>query len=316
MFGRLIFNNEMTQFLSICNVRKIADSLLYGREERINEEGNFIKQDCSQNQIDFISYLPCSKYQKANDIDPFSKGLGRIKIRIGRFIRKFLKSDTLQKLNITDKDIEEFVNQFKSYFNNSIDVIKVVSGKEILHWYLEENYYTPSGKRLGSLWNSCMRYKERNKYMKIYSENTSIKMAVYIVDNTVRARALLWDDVMDSNGDNLKVMDRIYSVFDHDVHLFKKWASENGYLPKFYQNAKSEGLFDLGGVPVKKDIILKLNKWNFSTYPYLDTFKYFDYRLGKLSNSSKFDYDYILIQSNGDVEPQPEPDPEPDWDEN
>jgi hypothetical protein len=164
------------------------------------------------------------------------------------------------------------------------------------------------------LWNSCMRYYDRNKYMRLYTKNHNIKMVVFLVDNKVRCRALLWDGAKDLDDKNYKVMDRIYSVYDHDVILFKKWASENGYISKWTQSAKSEKTFDVGGIATTIDLIIKLESYDFRYYPYLDTFKYFSQWKGTLSNSRKWNYDYILIQSNGSVEPEPEPDPE--WDEN
>ena len=159
-----------------------------------------------------------------------------------------------------------------------------------------------------------MRYYDRNKYMRLYTKNHNIKMVVFLVDNKVRCRALIWDDVVDLEGNTYKIMDRIYSVYDHDVILFKKWANENGYIPKWTQSAKTEKIFEIGGLPSTIDFIIKLESYDFGYYPYLDTFKYFSQRKGTLSNSRKWNYDYILIQSNGSVEPEPEPDPE--WDEN
>jgi hypothetical protein len=309
MFKRLIFNSEMIDFLSLTSNR-ISDILIHGGSDLILEEGNFIKKE----NDDFLSYLPKSKYGKVDEFDPYEKGIGRVKIKIGRFIRKFISEKSFITFSINDQTIESFVNSFKSYFNSTTESIKIVEGDEILKWYLEENYYTPNGNRFGSLWNSCMRYYDRNKYMRLYTKNHNIKMAVFLVDNKVRCRALLWDGAKDLDDKNYKVMDRIYSVYDHDVILFKKWASENGYISKWTQSAKSEKTFDVGGIATTIDLIIKLESYDFRYYPYLDTFKYFSQWKGTLSNSRKWNYDYILIQSNGSVEPEPEPDPE--WDEN
>jgi len=309
MFKRLIFNSEMIDFLSVTSDR-ISDILLHGGGDLISEEGNFIKKE----DDDFLSYLPKSKYSKVDEFDPYDKGIGRVKIRIGRFIRKFISEKAFSSFAINDQLIESFVNSFKSYFNSTTDSIKIIEGDEILKWYLEENYYTPSGNRFGSLWNSCMRYYDRNNYMRIYAKNSNIKMAVFLVDDKVRCRALLWDNAFDLDGNKHKIMDRIYSVYDHDVILFKKWASENGYIPKWVQSAKSEKIFDVGGVATTIDLIVKLENSNFRYYPYLDTFKYYNEYKGTFSNSRKWSYDYTLVQSNGSVEPEPEPDTE--FDEN
>jgi hypothetical protein len=311
MFKRLIFNSEMIDFLSLTSNR-INDILIHGDSELISEEGNFIKNE----ENDFLSYLPKSKYQKDADFDPYSKGIGRVKIKIGRFVRKFISEKSFIQFEITDQTIEFFVNSFKSYFNSTTSSIKMIEGTEILKWYLDENYYTPNGMRFGSLWNSCMRYHDRNKYMTLYAKNPNIKMAVFLVDDKVRCRALLWNDAKDLDGKSYKVMDRIYSVYDHDVILFKNWANENGYISKWTQSAKSEKTFDVGGITTTIDLIIKLENYQFRYYPYLDTFKYYNEYKGTFSNSRKWSYDYILIQSNGSVEPEPEPDPEWSDDDN
>ena len=311
MFKRLIFNSDMINFLSLTSNR-INDILIHGDGELISEEGNFIKNE----ENDFLSYLPKSKYQKDANFDPYSKGIGRVKIKIGRFVRKFISEKSFIQFGITDQTIESFVNSFKSYFNSTTSSIKIIEGSEILKWYLDENYYTPNDMRFGSLWNSCMRYHDRNKYMTLYAKNPNIKMAVFLVDDKVRCRALLWDDAKDLDGKSYKVMDRIYSVYDHDVILFKNWANENGYISKWTQSAKSEKTFDVGGIATTIDLIIKLENYQFRYYPYLDTFKYFNEYKGTFSNSRKWSYDYILIQSNGSVEPEPEPEPEWSDDDN
>jgi hypothetical protein len=292
----------MIDFLSLTSNR-INDILILGDSELISEEGNFIKNE----ENDFLSYLPKSKYQKDANFDPYSKGIGRVKIKIGRFVRKFISEKSFIQFGITDQTIEFFVNSFKSYFNSTTSSIKIIEGTEILKWYLDENYYTPNGMRFGSLWNSCMRYHDRNKYMTLYAKNPNIKMAVFLVDDKVRCRALLWNDAKDLDGKSYKVMDRIYSVYDHDVILFKNWANENGYISKWTQSAKSEKTFDVGGIATTIDLIIKLENYQFRYYPYLDTFKYYNEYKGTFSNSRKWSYDYILIQSNGSVEPEPEP---------
>jgi hypothetical protein len=301
----------MINFLSLTSNR-INDILIHGDGELISEEGNFIKNE----ENDFLSYLPKSKYQKDANFDPYSKGIGRVKIKIGRFVRKFISEKSFIQFGITDQTIESFVNSFKSYFNSTTSSIKIIEGSEILKWYLDENYYTPNDMRFGSLWNSCMRYHDRNKYMTLYAKNPNIKMAVFLVDDKVRCRALLWDDAKDLDGKSYKVMDRIYSVYDHDVILFKNWANENGYISKWTQSAKSEKTFDVGGIATTIDLIIKLENYQFRYYPYLDTFKYFNQWKGTISNSRKWSYDYILIQSNGSVEQEPEPEPEWSDDDN
>ena len=304
----LIFNNEMFEFLQFAERDSIiAALLLQGGHSHIVEEGNYVKR--VDNEIDVVSFLPKSKYEKVED----NWVNGRVKIKIGRFIRKFLTEFSIKNWEINDTLIERFVNLYKSYFSRDISKIKIVEGDDIPKYYLEDNYHCVNGNRSGSLWNSCMRQKERNKFMKLYAVNPEkVKMLVFFSDDDkVRARALLWEDVKDHKDPDksYKLMDRIYYVYDHDINFFKDWAKENGYLCKWEQSAKTQMLFDEGiGEPVKKSLYVSLDKYNMSYYPYLDTFKNFNEDKGRFSNSQSYNYDFTLVQSNGAVERELEED--------
>jgi hypothetical protein len=300
---RLIFENNFVDFLNFASRNIISQILRNGDGSHLNNEGNYIKVEDSE--IDVISFLPKSKYEKVEDV----WNSGRTKIKIGRFVRKFLTDFSVSNFNIDDNTIEGFVNLYKSYFSRDKSKLKVVSGEDILKYYLEDNYHLPNGMRSGTLWNSCMRQNERNKFMRIYAKNTNIKMLVYLEDDgKVRARALLWEGVKDHNDSETeyKFMDRIYYIYDHDVTFFKDWAKENGYLSKWEQNAKSELIFDVDGDPCRKSLYVVLDNSNFKYYPYLDTFKFYDKSKGRFSNSDRYNFDHILIQSNGRCERESE----------
>lgn len=296
MFGRLIFDLQIKEFLSNYYFNKLSLVLLHGGSNSIIEEGNFFSVD--DTDCNYITYLPKSKYKKlGDDIDPWAKGIGRSRIRIGRFLNKFL-------IDKDPQDIEEFVNLWKSYFGQTITDIKVVEGADILKWYLEDNYMIPVTGKVGTLWNSCMRQSERNKFLKLYRENPQIKMAILLDScGKLRSRSLLWCGLKNREGAEFNIMDRIYTVFDHDVPLFKKWAKEMGFISKWQQNAKSEKYFDIDGKCQEMDLIINLDKSKLRWYPYLDTFKYFNEYKGTFSNSRKWSWDYCLIQSNGMLAP-------------
>jgi hypothetical protein len=307
MFGRLYFDRELINFLNITSNSKISMIFLNASGSAlINEEGNFIKRD--KNDIDLLSYYPISKINSDKTLDYFKEKKNRVSIKIGRFVRKFLSEQSFRDFNISDKDIESFVNLFKSYFTPDKNNLIIVEGDEIKKWYSEENYATTCGLRTGSLWNSCMRQVERNKFMELYSVNSNLcKMLIFLTDEgKLRSRALLWEDVVDtSSGFSYKVMDRIYSIYDHDVYLFKSWAKENGYITKLEQSAKTELFFDNNGTTQDLRLKIKLDKHNLVYYPYLDTFKFFDPINGELLNYSTMRTHYKLVQSNGMLEPPP-----------
>ena len=311
----LIFNDEMYSFLQFAQKDSIiAAVLLQGDTSHINDEGNYIKR--VEDEIDVVSFLPKSKYEKVEN----EWESGRIKIKIGRFIRKFLTDFSIQNFNINDQMIEKFVNLYKSYFSRDISKLKIVEGEEILKYYLEDNYHSLNGNRAGSLWNSCMRQRERNKFMKLYAKNSDkVKMLVFFSDDDkVRARALIWEGVKDHKDSTkeYKFMDRIYYVYDHDINFFKDWAKENGYISKWEQSAKTELLFDIEGEVKRLQLYVNLDNSGLSYFPYLDTFKNFCVSRNRFSNSQNYNFDYVLVQSNGQVERDPEPDEYFDEDDN
>jgi len=320
MFGRLIFDYELESFLTRNVYDKISMLLYNGNSSIINEIGNYIKRE----EGDLISYLPKSKFSKADSHDPFSKGIGRVSIRIGRFVSKFLRKSTFVGYNISPQDLESFVNLYKSYFFRSESSLKIVEGQEILKWYLEYNYYQDNDNRFGTLWNSCMRQSERNKFMKLYADN-SVRMLILLADDgRLLGRAILWDKVLDRDGNEYKFMDRIYTMYDHDVNLFKDWAKQNGFIHKMEQSARSERTVikyvDDKPFPCNLQLYINLINHKQKYYPYLDTFKFYDSVHGTFSNSDEwregFILEYVLVQSNGGLfPPEPEPEPEPEYDD-
>ena len=311
----LIFNDEMFNFLQFAQKDSIiAAVFLQGDTSHINDEGNYIKR--VDNEIDVVSFLPKSKYEKVEN----NWENGRVKIKIGRFVRKFLTEFSFKNFKVTDTLIEKFVNLYKSYFSRDTSKLKIFEGEEILKYYLEDNYHSLNGNRAGSLWNSCMRQRERNKFMKLYSKNKDkVKLLVFFSDDDkVRARALLWEGVKDHKDSTkeYKFMDRIYYVYDHDINFFKDWAKENGYISKWEQSAKTELLFDIDGEVKRLQLYVNLDDSGLSYYPYLDTFKNFYVSRNRFSNSQNYNFDYVLVQSNGKVEREPEPDEYYDEDDN
>lgn len=299
---RLQFTDEMIYFLEFASRDSIiAQILLQGDSNHLHNEGNFIDVLDSET----LTFLTSSKYEKVEDV----WRQGRTRIKVGRFIRKFFTEFSITQFGIGDRQIERFVNLYKSYFSRDITKLKIVEGAELRKLYLEENY-SSSEYRGGTLWNSCMRQHERNIFLRLYEKNSDdIKMLVYFSDDgKVRARALLWQNVKQYNSENTyKMMDRVYYIYDHDVQFFKDWAKENGYISKWEQNAKSERYLDIDGGPIRMDLYVDLKNHDLPYAPYLDTFKFYNSYNGRFSNTDRFGFDYVLTQSNGQYERDPEP---------
>ena len=297
MFSNLIFDKSLQEFFQFANRNFIISQIICSGDigNHLKDEGNYLA--VVPGEYDTISFLPKSKIDKVED--PWTQC--RVKIKIGRFIKKFFSEFSITNWKIDDSEIEKFVNTYKSYFSSDSSNLKIIESGDISKYYLQDNYYSYNGSTYGTLWNSCMRQSDRNKFMKLYDINPNIKLLVLLSDDDkVKARALLWESgLVDKNGKEWKVMDRIYTYFDHDVDVFKKWADENGYIYKWEQNAKSELYFNVDGKKKTLRLKVNLNCEGLDYFPYLDTFKYYNVDDSQFSNNDRYDYDYILVSSRG-----------------
>jgi hypothetical protein len=240
--------------------------------------------------------------EKLRIVDAKEKALwtkGRQEIFVGRGIRALLTSAGIKFL---DKDLEEFVNLYKATvdkMNDRFQYFESIKGQEIGHWYHYSNYK----ERSGSLGSSCMSNVNPD-YFDIYISNPDVCELVILKseqdDSLIVGRALLW-----TLSDGKKFMDRIYTIKDSDVQLFRDWAKENGWYSKQYNSSSDSGRainpengeqVDLGTLTVN------IKKGMYEAYPYLDTLKYFKPREGTLSNRRTGTSDeYNLESTDGDL---------------
>ena len=100
-------------------------------------------------------------------------------------------------------------------------------------------------------------------------------------------------------------MDRIYSIYDHDVTSFKTWAKENGYIYKTDQSSKNEIFFQVDGSTKELFLKTELSNHKLKYYPYIDTFKFYDQSSGTFYNWNALFGNYVLIQNNGSLYNEP-----------
>ena len=212
-------------------------------------------------------------------------------IRIGRLVRAVLGS---AKISFTDKEIEDFTNQYKATYDFAKDILKqfdIVTGNDIAYWY-DNNYYVKGG---GTLANSCMAEVDSN-YFKIYTDNPNVSLVILYGDDgkiegdkytadKIKGRAILWNCVID--GTPGKFMDRIYTMQDSDVELFKQFAEKQGFWCKRNQNMDQEESITDGKTTKKSRIKVILEDSDFYEYPYLDTMSYLNDGDGCLYNYPK-----------------------------
>lgn len=280
--GSLNASDRFLKKLSGISSNKIAN-IIYNAFK----ENKFINKNLTQNWVDitdkeefitFVSDKIATKYKE----DPSIYDLkSRNESRIGRFA-KYVLDQLGQK--VTDKEIEDFVNIYKS--SNSIggNKFELVSGMLIKKYYLEENYASDKG----TLGDSCMRGEDSQEYFRIYTKNPEVcRLLVYLDSNDkVLGRALVWKihttdfyDALTNKKTECPAeyfMDRVYTSKDSDVIRFVNYAKENGWLYKWKMTADgTEALvFKFNEKIIYGQIIVSVNKLYFRKYPFVDTLKY------------------------------------------
>lgn len=196
-------------------------------------------------------------------------------IRIGRLVRPLLRT---AGVNVTDREVEEFTNQWKATYDFAADVLKqfdIVKGGTIAYWYDYEKYVDGGG----TLNNSCMAEVDSD-YFEIYTSNSQVSLVILYDDNgqvqegkytstKIKGRALLWDAEL--NGQKEMFMDRIYTTYDSDVDLFKQFAQKNGWFWKDSQSMSPREYITNGSSKSRPEIIVKVDKSDCDYYPYVDT---------------------------------------------
>jgi hypothetical protein len=271
---------------SISKESEIAKILANGFEEQ-----PYVSGDQNQNYIDIapeedmVSFISDRKAE--GEDDPYvAKGRGTIKI--GRLVSGILSSKSANPYffggkTITPRDIETFVNLYKSSKVENTHEFKLVEGDDIAHWYQEKRYKSGNGQ----LNNSCMANVD-DDYFDIYVKNPRVcKMLIYVNENKeLLGRALVWKLEKTPLKGVRWFMDRIYTVRDSDMNRFKEYAKKEGWLYKFRNSYDHEEgvLFYHGSTPVIGKAVVQLRKWDFDEFPFIDTLSFFDRKEGTLSN--------------------------------
>ncbi|MFW6243180.1 MAG: hypothetical protein ACOC2W_03380 [bacterium] len=192
----------------------------------------------------------------------------RTEYKIGRLIKK-LFGDTFN-----DSEIESFVNIYKSEYDivYKNPVFEIVEGVDIVKWYDYDNYKDVEGT--SQLHNSCMAEEGCDDFLQFYKINSPEKVRMLVQfeneqKKKIVGRALLWN--LDEP-EKTVFMDRVYSINDHQIQMFKRYADNNGWI------------YDYDKLLIK-DIKL------FRYYPYLDTIYYLYQDNRILSNDGSLDID-------------------------
>ncbi len=223
----------------------------------------------------------------------------RNNIKVGRLARAILSTSSL---TFTDKDIEDFTNQFKATFDSigdAFSLFEVVKGKDIAFWYKKENYKRGDG----SLNNSCMGGSDSD-FFDIYTKNPQVSLVILHDkddETKISGRAILWNAKKTGDGE-IQFMDRIYTTFESDVELFKQYAQKNNWWWKKRQTYDMSYSGDItNGTESLTDqsILCQLDNVDFGYYPYVDTLCFIDLDRNIASNYN-IDSDRVLRDTDGE----------------
>jgi hypothetical protein len=239
-----------------------------------------------------ISYAYHEKLNKINP-DEYWTFKGRVHAKPAAAIKKILK-------DVTEKDLDLFTSLYKAATAHKDFLFDIVSGYDIKKYYHINSYK----KGDGTLTNSCMKYDHCQNLFDLYINNPEVCQMLVMLDNDglLLGRALLWNAVDVETGIERKVMDRIYSIDDSkNVHYFKEWADDNGYIARRSQKWVDCLYFESYGKVFKANLSIKINSQIFTKYPYVDTFKFWDEKTSIISNFLPNDNGYIrtLLGADG-----------------
>jgi hypothetical protein len=198
----------------------------------------------------------------------------------------------------SNKEIEEFTNLFKNV-RKSTEEFELVSGKDIIKWYDVSKYIEESG----DLGNSCMRHRKCSSYFGIYTENPDqVKLLILKSEDgeSILGRALIWKVDIDIEGVDT-YMDRIYAIDDANKARFEEYADTKGWLKRQTSRYGDCMDFTLGDKNFDDyKMTVKLSKWKFDDYPYMDTLKSLIVEDGILINSEDEDSPGRYVMTNTD----------------
>lgn len=253
-------------------------------------ENSYIDFDKAEGMI---SWLPAGKEichktkEELSDSDKWTKG--RQQVAIGKVIRAFLQN---KGLNFIDKEIEQFVNEYKTTQNPH--TFKLVKGKDITKYYNQDTYdlslYSGDGQNPGrSLYGSCMRHEKCNTFFSVYENNDDISMlCLFNEKGLLIGRALIWENVGIENVGKVTFMDRIYTMDAPLEETFKNYAIQKGWWFKMRQGTNQETHVPFreisDGVKVHNDpkmivYIPPILDYTRMRKPYIDTLRFFGYKM-------------------------------------
>ena len=153
---------------------------------------------------------------------------------------------------------------------------------------------------------------QKRNIFNIYVNNPDVCRLLVLLneDNKLIGRALVWKlEKMNivKDEDPGFFMDRQYTIKDSDVEKFRDYAKKEGWSYKSYNNHHSFGTVNYKGEDRNVEMTVQVGRiggdYDYQRYPYMDTFRRYDPRIGKLYNDEDQESEqegcYILEDTGG-----------------
>lgn len=210
---------------------------------------------------------------------------------------------TLMKIinKISTKEVELFVNAFKSEIERKSKKLKMVTikGESFIKGYSNSIYKkNEDGIVAGELGGNCMAHENRQGLLKMYLKADNVELLLLVEDNdelfpTAYGRALLWTT---TTGE--RVIDRVYTIKREEYFdYFLDYGMRNDFYVRETGTHNSSRTFYKNGEVVVKYFEVEIPK-GIEQYPYMDTFKFFTKDGLRLTNNDEVN-DKILITNDG-----------------
>ena len=255
-------SNQMSSDVTLIDMTEKNDMLSFIQVNRVkrkyDDPGSHPNPENFDDLKSWVEYI--WQYDNKNSLWNDRRG----EVKVGKFSKKIFKDNNI---STSDATIEKFSNAYKATFDFDFNLdqkMDLVSGEDIRKWYLVTNYSEVKGQ----LGNSCMRHGTSQDFLDIYVKNPEVcNLLIMYSDQSktkVSGRALIWKDM---SGEF--IMDRVYTVNDYDVEVFRKYASSKGWsdITKNWKRTTIQLISEV-----------------YDKYPYMDNFYIFDHVNFKLTN--------------------------------
>lgn len=231
-----------------------------------------------------ISYLPAGKDCLMTANGDWSKE-NRQEGKPSKVIRKILTKKA--KSFFSDKDFEQFTNEYKAKFETAGYTFKIEDRAVIPDVYNRTRIYGDC-----TLQNSCMN-GEGDSLFEIYTSCKDLRIVTLTSpDGELAGRALLWS--LDYEGETIQFLDRIYVGAEHLYELFLDYAKTNGFWRKnrYKTYDFKRDFVKPDGSEVNYTFTVKTDTYC-EYFPYIDTFTYGDngYLTNRAGDGTRFTYE-------------------------